>query len=150
MSQTRAEVLNLFTFRLAESALGGLSPQSGGLEIAESDGFGSLLLGLAPGEFVLRSGLTSSATHIDGITDAVTGVFTPEAGRIHAVLDLAGTSELTIIRVGVAGAGEVLVVYDANGVPTLTFGDGANTGYQVDKARLPADFVAKMTQASFA
>lgn len=98
----------------------------------DENGFGYLLAGLVPG-FRLRTGLTSLATHIED-----------NPGLIHAVLDEAGAVELTIIHVGVAGAGEVLVVYDAAGVPTLTFGDGANTGYQVLKNELPKDMAAAL------
>jgi hypothetical protein len=143
MTQTREEMLNLYTDSQSQALLGGLSPTASDVETAQSDGFGTLLLALAP-TLVVRTGLTSGTTHVDQGPDSA-GNLVNEAGRIHAVLDEAGAVELSIIRVGAPAVGEVLVTYDAAGVPTLTF-QAAVTGYQVDKSRLPADFVAKMTQ----
>lgn len=89
------------------------------------DGFGALLAGLIPRRIV-RAGLASNATQIE-----------PEAGLVSTVA-IADDAALTIIEAGTAGAGEALVIYDANGVATITFGDGAQTGYRVIKQVLPA------------
>mgnify|MGYP000330202816 CR=1 FL=1 len=45
-----------------------------------------------------------------------------------------------------AAAGEVLVVYDANGVPTLTFGDGAIQIYHVIESgsALPTNVLSRL------
>jgi hypothetical protein len=110
--------------------------QTGFRQLLDEDdhGLGYLLANLVPG-FKVRSGLTSSATHVED-----------NPGTILAVLDAAGTTQLTMLLASgaVAGAGEVAVTYDAAGVPTLVFGDGANTGYQVLKLELPKDFAAAL------
>ena len=93
--------------------------------------FGDLLAGLVPRRLV-RTGLTSSATHVE-----------PEAGLI-SIVAIADDAALTKIEAGTAGAGEVLVAYDSEGVATLTFGDGANTGYRVVKTVLPTALVANL------
>lgn len=97
-----------------------------------TQGFGSILRSMTP-KLVERSGLTSGATHKEALP-----------GRIFGVVDAAGTGNLTIIHAGSAGAGEVLVKYNVSGtepgIPSLTFGDGANTGYWAEKAELPAGF----------
>lgn len=101
----------------------------------QTRGFGSMIASTYTPGFVVRSGLTSSATHIE-----------ERPGLIHAVLDAAGAAERSIIHVGAPGAGQVLVTYDAAGVPTLLFGDGANTGYRVLKSEGPlrlADALAR-------
>ena len=95
-------------------------------------GFGQILRGMTPG-FVSRTGLVSGATHIEELP-----------GRIHAVLDFAGTTEQLIKHVGAPGANEVLITYSdgtstPKGTPTLVF-NGAVTGYQVDKHELPESF----------
>lgn len=102
--------------------------------IRDDDGVGlghMLAAAFTPG-FVTRSGLTSLDTHVE-----------ERPGLVLAVLDAAGTTELTIIHAGSPGAGEVLVTYSA-GVPTLEFGDGANTGYRVLKLEGPTDLAAKL------
>lgn len=87
--------------------------------------FGDLVAGMIPRR-IARSGLASSATHVE-----------PEPGLV-TVVAIADDAALTIIEAGTAGAGEVLVTYDANGVATLVFGDGVNTAYRVVKTVLPA------------
>lgn len=98
------------------------------LRDTDGNGHGFFLRSFVPG-LLERSGLASLATHIE-----------TSPGTIFAVTDTAGTAKLTLIIGGTAGAGEVLVVYDAGGVPTLTFGDGAVTGYKVLKQELPLDW----------
>lgn len=95
------------------------------LRDADGNGFGYILAGLIPRTYS-RTGLDSSATHIE-----------PEAGAILAITDSAGTTGL-VMTTGTAGAGEVKVTYDSEGVATLVFGDGANTAYNVIKQVLPA------------
>lgn len=97
-----------------------------GANDGNTHGFGSMIASTYKPGFVTRSGLTSSATHVE-----------ERPGMILAVLDAAGAAERSIIHVGVPGAGQVRVTYDAAGVPTLLFGDGANTGYQVLKSEGP-------------
>lgn len=96
-------------------------------------GFGEMLLSLFVPTFKVRTGLASSATHVE-----------ERPGLILGVLDAAGAAQRAIILVGAAGAGQVLVTYDAAGVPTLVFGDGANTGYRVLKIEAPAGIAAKL------
>lgn len=85
---------------------------------------GQLVSGLIPRR-IERSGLASSATHVE-----------PEAGLISMVE--VGTATLVMVGAdSTAGAGEVNVTYDAEGVATLVFGDGANTAYDVTKMVLP-------------
>lgn len=95
-------------------------------------GLGDIIAGLCTPGFVIRSGLTSSATHVE-----------EKPGLVMAVLDAAGAVQLSVLYVGVPGAGEVLVTYAA-GVPTLLFGDGANTGYRILKVEAPADLAASL------
>lgn len=80
---------------------------------------GDIIAGLIPRNLVRA--VASSATHIE-----------PEAGAIFIVA-IADDAALLQIEAGTAGAGEVLVVYDSEGVATLTFGDGAQTAYRVVK-----------------
>lgn len=87
--------------------------------------FGTLVSGMVPRR-IARTGLASGATHVE-----------PEAGAI-LVCSIADDAALTMIEAGTAGAGEVLVEYDAEGVATLTFGDGAQTAYRVVKMVLPS------------
>lgn len=93
--------------------------------------FGDLLAGLIPRR-IARTGLASAATHVE-----------PEAGVILTV-SVADGAALSIIEAGSAGAGEALVVYDANGVATITFGDGAQTDYRVVKMVLPSGLSTKL------
>ena len=100
---------------------------------ADGVGLGHMLASAFTPGFVERSGLTSSATHIE-----------ERPGLVHAVLDAAGAAERAIIHVGAPAPGQVLVTYSAAGVPTLLFGDGANTGYQVLKLEGPIDLAANL------
>jgi hypothetical protein len=111
-----------------DSTLGNMLAQ---LRDPDGDGFGKILAGLIP-RLIARSGLTSSATQIE-----------PEAGAILIVTDTAGTTALTQVT-GTAGAGEVQVTYDSNGVATLVFGSGAVTAYNVVKQVLPAGLGASL------
>jgi hypothetical protein len=100
------------------------------LRDANGDGFGKLISGMIP-QWYARSGLTSGATHIE-----------TNPGLVQAIL-LSGTEKL-IVYDGAAGAGEVKVTYDAAGIPTLVFGDGANTGYSVLKMEMPIGLLASL------
>lgn len=98
---------------------------------ADGDGFGTLLQGLIPRR-IARSGLTTSATHVE-----------PEAGLISIVE--VGTASLVIVGAdSTAGAGEVKVTYDTDGVATLVFGDGTTDNYDVTKTVLPDGFGAAL------
>lgn len=95
-------------------------------------GFGSMLAELFVPAWKVRTGLNSSATQLETLP-----------GTIVLVADAAGTSAKAIVP-GTAGAGEVTVTYDSNGIPTLVFGDGAVTGYQVIKFEGPVGIAAKL------
>jgi hypothetical protein len=97
---------------------------------SNGDGFGKILNGMIP-QWYVRSGLTSGATHIE-----------TNPGLVQAIL-LSGTEKL-IVYDGSAGAGEVKVTYSATGIPTLVFGDGANTGYSVLKLEMPIGLLASL------
>lgn len=92
---------------------------------------GAILAGLVPRR-IARTGLVSGATHVE-----------PEAGAL-LIVALADGAALIQIENGTAGAGEVLVVYNAQGVATLTFGDGAQTAYRVVKTVLPANLATNL------
>ena len=96
-------------------------------------GFGSMIEQIFVPAWKVRTGLSSSATHVEELP-----------GLIVQVADAAGTSAKAIVP-DTAGAGEVTVTYDSAGIPTLVFGDGANTGYQVIKIEAPAGIAAKLT-----
>jgi hypothetical protein len=99
------------------------------LRDSDDNGFGALIAGLIPRR-IARTGLTSGATHVE-----------PEPGLV-SVVSIADDAALTIIEAGTAGAGEALVTYDADGVATIVFGDGAQTAYRVVKQVLPKGMAA--------
>ncbi len=99
--------------------------------------FGELLAGLRP-RLVARADLASSATQIHSVP-----------GAILQVTDAAGTTAVTIVT-GTAGAGEVTVTYDANGLATLVFGTGAVTAYNVLQLAIPAGLVAALAADAMA
>lgn len=103
-------------------------------DMAREITLGDLLAGLVPRNLVRA--VASSATQVE-----------PEPGALFIVA-IADDAALTQIEAGTAGAGEVLVVYDTNGVATLTFGDGVQTAYRVVKQVLPATIGAIMAQDS--
>lgn len=96
---------------------------------------GDIVAGLIP-RLEARTGLVSSATQVE-----------PEPGPILSV-SIATGAVLLILMDGVAAAGEVLVTYDADGVATLVFGDGAQTAYKVLKMVMPAGLDAVLTADS--
>lgn len=102
------------------------------LQDNDGAGFGSMLEQLFVPAWKARTGLSSSATHVETLP-----------GTIIQVTDSAGTSALAIVS-GTAGAGEVKVSYDSAGIPTLVFGDGANTAYNVIKFEAPAGLAASL------
>lgn len=87
---------------------------------------GELFAGMIP-RLVERTGLASSATQVHSLP-----------GPIFAVTDTAGTTAITMVT-GTAGAGEVQVTYDADGLATLVFGSGAVTAYNVLQCVIPTD-----------
>ena len=96
-------------------------------------GLGSVLADLITPAFRTRSGLTSSATHVE-----------EKPGLVLAVMPAAGNATLLLMHdSGAAGAGEVKVTY-ADGIPTLVFGDGVNTGYIVLKIEGPTAAAASL------
>lgn len=97
--------------------------------------FGSIIAGLVP-RLVQRTGLASSATQVHNAP-----------GIILQVQDAAGTTALSIVN-STAGAGEVQVTYDSNGIATLVFGDGANTGYDCICTVLPAGLATALAADS--
>jgi len=92
---------------------------------------GDLIAGLIPSERTL-SGLTSSATHIHDIPGLIVGVA------------LGAVPKAIVLSADTAGAGEVKVTYDSDGLATLVFGDGANTAYTVVATQLPAGLGATL------
>jgi hypothetical protein len=94
-------------------------------------GVGAIMAGMIP-RLIDRTGLASSATHVE-----------PEPGAILSV-DLAGTTVTIMSPNDTAAAGEVEVTYDADGVATLVFGDGAQTAYSVVKSVMPAGIGATL------
>ena len=87
---------------------------------------GEILDGLRP-RTVGRTGLASLATHVHNAP-----------GSILAVEEPVGTLN-TIVAAGVtAGAGEVSSSFDADGLASLTFGDGVTTAYSCECTVLPA------------
>lgn len=107
------------------------------LRDTDGKGLGSMIASAFTPGFATRTGLTSSATHVE-----------ERPGMIMAVRTENGATERTIIHAGVAGAGQVLVTYSA-GVPTLVFGDGATTGYQVLKLEGPLNLAASLAAERF-
>ncbi len=101
------------------------------LRDANNNGFGAILAGLViPTEFI-RTALTSLSTHVE-----------PEAGVIVALTD--GTDTYTIApsdgtptAKAALATGIATVVYDANGVASITF-EAAKTAYTVTKLVMPA------------
>lgn len=129
MSRSNEVVLNAATVStLFVTALASLATVDG--DGVATAGFGSFLRELAPA-IKVRTGLASLAAHKEVLP-----------GLIIGVTNAAGSAKLALIYGGTAGAGEVLVQYNVSGtepgIPTLTFGDGANTGYQVVKIEVGA------------
>lgn len=94
------------------------------LQDGDDRGFGTMLKSLAVPAVQAFTGLTSSADQTAPYPGWVFGIATGGANK-------------TLIYDGSAGAGEVLVVYDADGIPTFTFGDGAVTAYDLWQAAMP-------------
>ena len=92
---------------------------------------GVLIAGLIPAERTLTS-LASSATHVHDVP-----------GVIHQVA-LGAAQKVIVTSADTAGAGEVKVTYDTNGLATLVFGDGANTAYTVVAQSLPTGLGATL------
>jgi|JI10StandDraft_1071094.scaffolds.fasta_scaffold37141_2 hypothetical protein len=104
--------------------------------------FVSIVKGLVP-RTIVTTGLTSLAAQPLVDDDGVTPVY----GAVGAVTDSSDTG-LTKILAGAVGAGEVLVTYDADGRPTLTF-NAAVTGYKVEMHHtLPATLVSVLLAKS--
>lgn len=104
-----------------------------GLRDEDGVGVGHMIADLITPAFRTRTGLTSSDTHVED-----------KPGLVLAVMNEAGSATLALVYdSGGAGAGEVQVTYSA-GVPTLVFGDGANTGYQILKVEGPSDAAASL------
>lgn len=134
MSRTVQQILTIAS-SASDFAVGiaSLQENSATSQTEPGFGFGEMLLSLLVPTLKVRSGLTNAATHIE-----------ERPGFILGVLDAAGAAQRAIILVGVPIAGEVLVTYDAAGIPTLLFGDGANTGYQVLKIEAPEGVATKL------
>lgn len=103
----------------------------------DGNGFGAILAGLIiPTEFI-RTSLSSLTTHVE-----------PEAGVILALSD--GTDTYTIApsdgtptAKSALATGIATVVYDSNGVASITF-EGAKTAYSVIKLVMPEGIGAKL------
>ncbi|MCK9513122.1 MAG: hypothetical protein M0R28_18100 [Pigmentiphaga sp.] len=104
------------------------------LRDAEGRGFGSLIRGVGVPAKQSFSGLDSSATHTAPYPGWVFGITTGGANK-------------TLIYAGAAGAGEVLVEYQDDGRPKLTFGDGAVVAYDLWQAAMPVGLGDKLDQA---
>mgnify|MGYP006915275056 FL=1 len=104
--------------------------------------FVSIVKGLVP-RTIVTTGLDSLAAQPLVDSDGVTPVY----GAVGTVTDSSDTG-LTKILAGAVGAGEVLVTYDADGRPTLTF-NAAVTGYKVEMHHtLPATLVSVLLAKS--
>jgi hypothetical protein len=98
--------------------------------------FVDIIKGLVP-RTIVTTGLTSLAAQPLVDNDGETPVY----GAVGTVTDSSDTA-LTKILAGAVGAGEVLVTYDSDGRPTLTF-NAAVTGYKVEMVHtLPATLVS--------
>ena len=84
---------------------------------------------------VTRTGLANAAAQILYTADGQPSAPVKQPFQIHAVT-LADDTPLAIILNGAVGSGEVLVAYDADGVPTLTF-NAAVTGFKIAGCPLP-------------
>ncbi len=96
---------------------------------------GDVVAGLIPVERTL-SGLTSSATHVHDVPGAIMAV------------SLAAAQKVIVTSLDTPGAGEVGVSYNADGLATLLFGDGANTGYTVVAQSLPTGLGATLASTA--
>ncbi len=104
--------------------------------------FVDIIKGLVP-RTIVTTGLTSLAAQPLLDTDGVTPVY-GAVGQVTNSSDVA----LTKVLAGAVGAGEVLVTYDSDGRPTLTF-EAAVTGYKVEMIHtLPATLVSVLLAAS--
>lgn len=101
-----------------------------------------IIKGLVP-RTIVTTGLTSLAAQPVVEADGTTPVY----GSVTAVTD-SSDANLLIILSGAVGAGEVLVTYDSDGRPTLTF-NAAVTGYKVAMGHtLPATLVTVLLLAA--
>ncbi len=96
---------------------------------------GTLLAGLLPRQRVY-AGLTNQAAHV--LNSELDGTGDDQPAVILQVNDSAD-APLSIITSGAVGAGECLVEYDSEGVPTLTFA-AAVTGFKVLCQLLPLTY----------
>ncbi len=104
--------------------------------------FVDIIKGLIP-RTIVTTGLDSLAAQPLVDSDGETPVY----GAVGTVTDSSDTG-LTKILAGAVGAGEVLVTYDADGRPTLTF-NAAVTGYKVEMHHtLPATLVSVLLAKS--
>jgi hypothetical protein len=104
--------------------------------------FVDIIKGLVP-RTIVTADLTSLAAQPLVDNDGETPVY----GAVGQVTDSSDTA-LTKILSGAVGAGEVLVTYDTDGRPTLTF-NAAVTGYKVEMHHtLPATLVSVLLAAS--
>lgn len=118
--------------KLNDTGITDVAETLGHLEDDEGRGFGTILYSLgAPGPQVF-TGLTSSASQVAPYPGYVLGIST-------------GGVNKTLIYAGAAGAGQVLVAYDATtGIPTFTFGDGAVTAYNLWQIAMPVGLKAAL------
>lgn len=133
MSRTTQQIItNASSASDLAVALASLQENNATSQTEPGFGFGEMLREAYVPGFKVRTGLTGSATHVED-----------RPGVIVAVLDEAGAAQKTIVYIGAAIAGQVKITY-ADGVPTLVFGDGAVTGYQVLKIEGPEDLSTKL------
>jgi hypothetical protein len=125
MSKTHKQILDF------ASSASDMAVAAANLRDTDDNGLGNMIAEVFTPNWKTRTGLSSSATHAEEFPGAITNVLTE-----------AGTTALSVVS-GTPGAGEVQVTY-SSGVPTLVFGDGANTGYQVLKFEAPAGLAAKL------
>ncbi len=84
---------------------------------------------------VTRTGLANAAAQILYTENGQPASPVGQPFQVHAVT-LTDDTPLAIILNGAVGAGEVLVAYDADGVPTLTF-NAAVTAFKVAGCPIP-------------
>jgi TM2 domain-containing membrane protein YozV len=123
---TREETLNQYGITNTSEALSHLQDDNG-------RGFGTMLRSLSVPAMQAFTGLAASATQVAPYPGWVFGIATGGANK-------------ALIYDGAAGAGQVLVVYAATGIPTFTFGDGAVTDYDLWQAAMPEEIQAKLDE----
>lgn len=118
--------------KLNDTGLTDIAETLGHLEDDDGRGFGTILYSLGAPSPQVFTGLVSNASQTAPYPGHVLGISTGGANK-------------TLVYAGAAGAGQVLVVYNADtGIPTFTFGDGAVTAYSLWQIAVPVGLKAAL------